>query len=129
MGKRRADLDGDLHCLSCGEPSLRFDDLAKVFAVNIFHDDKGRLAVRPNIINRDNVWMGKAGGCLSFPVESADKLIIVGILLPQDLHCNQPVQQSILGAVDQCHAAVADFLHYFISVRKNAADHETNLSL
>jgi hypothetical protein len=67
------------------------------------------VAVLPNIINIDEIWMGEHRRCLRFMAKAAQKITIGDDMRMRDLNGDAAIEPEIAPDIDAGHTALADF--------------------
>jgi hypothetical protein len=86
------------------------------------HHDVGAAILFADVVDRANVGMVERRGRLRFSLETAQRLGIAGDVIGKKLQCDETVKASVLGLVDNAHAASAQLFDDAV-VGDGLADH------
>jgi len=70
--------------------------------------------VQTDFVNRHDVWMAQASRGNRFGAQTQSDVRSAKSSNGQQLHRNEPVQADLAGAIDNAHAAAADFFEQFV---------------
>ncbi len=77
-------------------------------AVDKFHHDEVAVAVLANIVDSDHVGVRQISRGVGLALETAQKALIVGQVLVENLDRHDAAEGEVLGAIDNRHTTAAD---------------------
>ena len=92
------------------QPAALAQDLAQVDALHVLHRDVAQALVLAVLVDAADVLVADAPGQLDLGLEAPGDLGIARDLRPQHLDRDVLVEQPVVGAVDDAHAALAELL-------------------
>ena len=106
--QRIGDLNRDLQCL-IQRYGATSEALGERFTLEVFHNEKIRLLLAPDVVQSADVRMIQCGDRLRFTFESLLHFGIVGKLRRQHLDRHRAIQAGIRRFVDFAHPAGANW--------------------
>ena len=97
------------------------DQLRQVLPLHILHREVMLPRFLADFVNRNDVRMLEAGGCLRFHAEALDERLAGQFAEEQQLDRDDPVQAFLPRLIDDPHPAPRDFFEQFV-VAENAWD-------
>ncbi len=86
-----------------------FDAMLERLAFEKFHGDKSQAVLLVDFVNGADIGMIQSRGCLRFALKTAERLLIFGDIVGQELEGDEPAQLKVFGFVDYAHASAAQF--------------------
>src|SRR5215831_9972929 len=119
--ERIGDLDRNSKCIpEIKRPSR--DAFAQCFPIQQFHRNEMLAAGLTGIKNRADIGMIQCGGRTSFTVKALDGSHVVRDLMGQELERYLASETSVLGAIDNAHAAASNLFNNPV-VRNSGSEH------
>jgi hypothetical protein len=82
--------------------------LAQAFAFNVFGGDEVMPILFANLMNGQNVGVIEAGGGISFALEAAEPILVLGDIAVEQFDGDLAAQARVKGKIDFTHAARAE---------------------
>jgi hypothetical protein len=92
----------------CRGEAFRFEDLAQVFAIHIFHEQIEIAAGFAEVVNGDDVRMAQGRQSAGFAGEALRERRVGRAFWSKQLECNPALQGLLAGFVNHAHAAPAE---------------------
>ncbi len=108
--ERPCQLDPDEHCPLGGQPLVAIDEGPQLQAVNPLHGQVKPASLLADIEDRDHVGMVNGGGKPRLPQETRAIVTRLGNFRTNYLKSHCSPKNSLLGPVDEAHAARAHHL-------------------
>src|SRR5229473_5651989 len=89
---------------------LSGDAMLQRYAVQKFHDQEWMAVLLADLMDGADIRMIECGGRLCLPLESGQRLGVFGDVIGQKLQGDKPVQDYILGLVNDAHAPTTELL-------------------
>ena len=99
------------------------DAVLQRLAFQKLHRNEGSPVLPTDVIDCADVGVIKRRRGLRLALESGKGLRIPGYILRQELECDETVETSVLGLIDDTHPAAAELLHYAV-VRNPCSNHD-----
>src|SRR5580698_3691059 len=91
-------------------------------AIQKLHGDKSLPVLVVNLVDGADIGMIQCRGSFRFPLKAAERLLIFGYLVGQELEGHKAAELNILGLIDDPHPATTELLDDAV-VRNGLANH------
>ncbi len=110
-----ADLDRQIELVCQAQPIVAGHPALEILAVEILHREVGEALVLTEIVNGDDVAVGKLPGGARLAEEPLAEIRVLVDRSRDELDRDDALQQGVVGAVDHAHAPLAKLVTQFVA--------------